>query len=310
MAKSSEPRYLGGQAVLDGVMMRGERTWAVAVRTPDGDIDVSVHDVPGWSERWAKTPIVRGVTTLAESLTLGFRALHRSSQVALPEEEQVSSKAMGATMGIALVFFMVIFILAPALAARVIDNFIPLDGYWLHVVEGALRLAIFLAYLVLIGFLPDVRRVFQYHGAEHKTIAAYENDVELTPESAQQFSTEHVRCGTNFLLTVMVITIVVYAFVGRPSVLVVIGSRIVLIPLIAGISYEVIRFAARHMGWAWVRIAMKPGLALQRLTTREPTLDQLEVAIASARAVFTAEQLAEVEARPAQRVSTKVALSG
>jgi len=310
MAESSEPRYLGGQAVLDGVMMRGERIWAVAVRTPNGDIDVSVHDVPGWAERWARTPIVRGVTTLVESLTLGFRALHRSSQVALPEEEQVSSKAMGATMGIALAFFMAIFILAPALAARVVDHFYSLGGYWIHVVEGALRLTIFLGYLILIGFLPDVRRVFQYHGAEHKTIAAYENQVELTPESAQQFTTEHVRCGTNFLLTVMIITIVVYAFVGRPSLLVVIGSRIVLIPLIAGISYEVIRFAARHMQWAWVRIAMKPGLALQRLTTREPTLDQLQVAIASVRAVLTAEQLAEVEARPTRRASTQVALSG
>jgi uncharacterized protein YqhQ len=143
--------------------------------------------------------------------------------------------------------------------------------------------------------------VFQYHGAEHKAIAAYENDVEVTAESAQRFSTAHVRCGTNFLLTVMVVTIVVYSFVGRPGWLMLIASRLVLIPLIAGLSYEVIRFAAQHMDWAWVRVLMKPGLLLQRLTTREPALDQVEVAVASLRAVFTAEQLAEVESRATRR---------
>jgi uncharacterized protein YqhQ len=163
--------------------------------------------------------------------------------------------------------------------------------------EGGVRLAIFLGYLVLIGFLPDIKRVFQYHGAEHKAIAAYENDVELTPESAQRFTTEHVRCGTNFLLTVMVVTIFVYSFVGRPALPLLVLSRIVLIPVVAGLAYEVIRFAARHMDKRWVRVAMIPGLSLQKLTTREPTLDQLEVAITSLRAVMTAEQLAEVEAR-------------
>ena len=139
--------------------------------------------------------------------------------------------------------------------------------------------------------------MFQYHGAEHKAIAAYENDAPLTPESAQRFTTQHVRCGTNFLLTVMVVTIIVYSFVGRPSWPYLIGSRIVLIPLIAGLSYEVIRYAARHMQYRWVRILMRPGLLLQKLTTREPSLDQVEVAIVSLRAVLTAEQLAEVNAR-------------
>jgi uncharacterized protein YqhQ len=161
---------------------------------------------------------------------------------------------------------------------------------------------LFIGYLLLVGRLKDIRRVFQYHGAEHKTIAAYENDVELTPETAQQFSTAHVRCGTNFLLIVMVVAVFVYAVIPRPNLWFVIASRIVLVPLIAGLSYEVIRLAAKNMNRAWVRTLMRPGLLLQRLTTREPDLDQLEVAIASLRAVFTAEQRVEVDARSGRRV--------
>ncbi len=163
--------------------------------------------------------------------------------------------------------------------------------------EGIARLAIFVLYLAAISRVRDIRRVFQYHGAEHKAIAAYENGVELTPETAQQFSTAHVRCGTNFLLTVMVVAILVYSVIPRPNLLFVIGSRVVLIPVIAGLSYEVIRLAARNMQHRFVRALMRPGLLLQRLTTREPELDQLEVAIASLRAVMTADQLADVDAR-------------
>lgn len=297
MAKDPEPRYMGGQAVMDGVMMRGATTWAVAVRTEDGDVEVAVHDAPSWAERWSRIPLVRGVMTLAESLTLGMRALMWSATRQLPEDEQISSGALGWAMAIALVLFTALFILLPALAAKGLGSIVGQSGWEFDVAEGVLRLAIFLGYLALIARMADVRRVFQYHGAEHKAIAAYENDVELTPESAQRFTTEHVRCGTNFLLTVMVLTIVVYSFVGRPGWLVLVASRIVLIPVIADLSYEVIRFAAKHMHWRWVRAAMRPGLLLQRMTTREPTLDQLEIAIASLRAVLTAEQLAEVEAR-------------
>jgi uncharacterized protein YqhQ len=288
---------MGGQAVMEGVMMRGERTWAVAVRDLEGEIDVEVHDAPTWAQRWSKVPLVRGVMTLAESLALGFKALSWSANKQVPEEERLSPKAIGWTMGVALLFFMGIFILLPAFGARGLNRWLPLEGFWLHAAEGALRLSLFIGYILLVGRLADIRRVFEYHGAEHKTIAAYENNVEVTPESAQRFTTEHVRCGTNFLLTVMVITIVVYAFFGRPALPMLIASRVLLIPLIAGISYEIIRFAARHMDSRWMRIAMRPGLALQRLTTRQPSLDQLEVAIASLKAVMTAEQLAEVEAR-------------
>jgi uncharacterized protein YqhQ len=290
---------MGGQAVVEGVMMRGATTWAVAVRDPDGSVKVDVREVPGWAERYRNIPVVRGVMGLVESLGLGYRALTWSANQQVPPEDQVSEKVMGWSVGIAAIAFSALFILLPALAGRSL-------GHLFHgsfpIVEGIARLAIFVVYLLAISRLRDIRRVFQYHGAEHKAIAAYENDVELTPETAQQFSTAHVRCGTNFLLTVMVVAILVYAVIPRPNLLFVIGSRIVLVPLIAGLSYEVIRMAARNMQRGFVRAAMRPGLLLQRLTTREPDLDQLEVAITSLRAVMTADQLADVEARVGRRV--------
>src|SRR5712691_7214379 len=258
----AQPRYMGGQAVLEGVMMRGASKWAVAVRDRDGSIKVDVRDVPGWAERYSKLPVVRGVMALVESLGLGYRALTWSANQQVPAEEQVSEKVMGGAVGIAVVVFSALFILLPALAGRSL-------GHLFHgsfpIVEGIARLAIFVAYLLAIGRMRDIRRVFQYHGAEHKSIAAYENGVELTPETAQQFSTAHVRCGTNFLLTVMVVAIVVYSVIPRPSLLFVVGSRVVLIPLIAGLSYEVIRISARNIQRRWVRALMRPGLLLQKL---------------------------------------------
>jgi uncharacterized protein YqhQ len=298
MSKQAAPRYMGGQAVMEGVMMRGATSWAIAVRTPEGEIEVVTDAAPRWAEKYAHLPFVRGVTTLVESLNLGFKALTWSANRQVPEDEQMPPGAMGWAVAIALLFFSAVFLVLPALAVRGVDDWLGFSGFWSQVIEGVLRLSLFVGYIVLIGQMKDIRRVFQYHGAEHKAIAAYENDVELTPESAQQFTTEHVRCGTNFLLTVMVITIFVYSFIGRPGWALLILSRIVLLPVIAGVSYEVIRFAARHMDRAWVRVAMKPGLLLQRLTTRQPSLDQVEVAVASLRAVLTAEQLAEVDARP------------
>lgn len=295
----AEPRYMGGQAVLEGVMMRGSSSWAVAIRDPDGAIQLEVREVPGWSERYRDIPIVRGVMGLGESLGLGFRALTWSANQQVPEEDRISEKVMGWTVGVAALVFSTLFIVLPALAGR---SF----GHLFHgsfpLFEGIARLAIFVVYLLAISRLRDIRRVFQYHGAEHKAIAAYENGVELTPRTAQQFSTAHVRCGTNFLLTVMVVAILVYAVIPRPNLLFVIGSRVVLVPLIAGLSYEVIRLAAKNMQRGFVRALMKPGLLLQRLTTRPPDLDQLEVAIASLRAVMTAEQLADVDTRAGQLV--------
>jgi uncharacterized protein YqhQ len=295
----ADVRYVGGQAVVEGVMMRGEATWAVAVRRPDGDIVVDVRDVPGWAEKYRNIPLVRGFTTLAESMGLGYRALTWSANEQMPEEEQVSERAMGWTIIVAVVFFSAIFIVIPAFAGKGLSNLF--HGSF-PIVEGVVRLALFVGYLLLVGRFNDIKRVFQYHGAEHKAIAAYENDVEMTPETAQQFSTAHVRCGTNFLLIVMVVAVFVYSVIPRPSIWFVIGSRIVLVPVIAGLSYEVIRLAAKNMQRRWVRVLMRPGLLLQRLTTREPDLGQLEVAIASLRAVFTAEQRVEVDARAGRRV--------
>ncbi|MDQ1519722.1 MAG: hypothetical protein QOI55_795 [Actinomycetota bacterium] len=294
-ASKPEPVYFGGQAVLEGVMMRGANTWAVAARKEDGEIEIVVHDVPRWSEKYRHIPLVRGIASLRESLSLGYRALTWSANQQMPPDEQVPEKAMGWTIVIAVAFFSALFLVIPALAGRDIGH--TFDFMPGHLAEGALRLVIFVAYLSLISLIKDIRRVFQYHGAEHKTIAAYENGAELTPEAAQRFTTAHVRCGTNFMLTVMVVAIGVYTFVPTHTVLQTVASRIVLIPLIAGLSYEVIRLAAKNMHRRSVRVLMTPGLWLQRLTTREPSLDQLEVAIASLRAVLSADQLAEVEAR-------------
>jgi uncharacterized protein YqhQ len=290
---------MGGQAVLEGVMMRGASTWAVAVRDPDGSIKLDVRDVPGWAERYRNIPVVRGVMGLGESFGLGYRALTWSANQQVPPEDQVSEKVLGWAVAGAALAFSALFILLPALAGRSLSN--RFHGSF-PIVEGVARLAIFVVYLLAIGRMRDIRRVFQYHGAEHKAIAAYENGVELTPETAQQFSTAHVRCGTNFLLTVMVVAIIVYSVIPRPNLLFVIGSRVVLIPLIAGLSYEVIRLSAKNMNNAVVRAAMRPGLLLQRLTTRQPELDQLEVAITSLRAVMSAEQIADVDARAGLRV--------
>jgi uncharacterized protein YqhQ len=291
---ADEPRYMGGQAVLEGVMMRGATQYAIAVRDPEGNIKVDVRPVPGWADRYRNIPVVRGVMGLGESLGLGYRALTWSANQQMPEEEQVSEKALGVGVGVAVLVFSALFIVLPLLAGRSLSHLV--HGSF-PVMEGLVRLAIFIVYLLVIGFLGDIKRVFQYHGAEHKAIAAYENDVELTPETAQQFSTAHVRCGTNFLLTVMVVAILVYSVIPRPNIWFLIGSRIVLIPVIAGLSYEVIRLSARNIHRRWVRALMKPGLLLQRLTTREPDLQQLEVAITSLRAVMSADQIAEVDAR-------------
>lgn len=296
MAKAPDPRYVGGQAVVEGVMMRGATTWAVAVRSENGEIVTQLNEAPGWSQNWAKFPIARGIATLVESMSLGVRALTWSANQSVPEEEQLSKGAMGWTVAFGMLLFSGIFIVAPAIGTRALGNRLE-GGIAFNLVEGLVRLSLFLGYLLVIGRVPDIRRVFEYHGAEHKAIAAYENDVELTPESAQRFTTQHVRCGTNFLLTVMVMTILIYSVFGRPSWQMLIASRILLIPLVAALSYEVIRAASRNMSKRWVVLMMKPGLALQRLTTREPSLDQLEVAIVSLKAVLSAEELAEVEAR-------------
>ncbi len=292
----------GGQAVIEGVMMRGARHAAVAVRNPRSEIVVHEEPLtaPIYTSRWGKLPFVRGLALLWDALGLGFRALMWSANVALEDEPQAEFKGPVAwgTVAVSLVLGVGIFFLTPFLLARLADSYVN-NSFVMHVIEGVVRLALFLAYIVLIGRVPEIQRVFAYHGAEHKTINAYEGRADLTPASVARFSLLHPRCGTGFLLVVMVVSIFVFGLVGRPSLLVGIVSRIVLIPVIAGISYEFIRFSAkRYQTNRLIRWLITPSLALQRLTTREPDAGMLQVAIAALESVLRAEGTLEETGEP------------
>jgi len=286
----------GGQAVLEGVMMRSPSSWAVAVRTPEGDITEVVREIESPMQRrkvW-RLPVVRGVIALGESLAIGFRALAISANVASQERDehgeiktQIGRGQIIFSFAIAIGFALMLFKVGPAL----LTSWLPIESTGLFVVvEGVIRVAVFIGYILLISLLPDLRRVFQYHGAEHKTINALEADAELTPASVQKFSLIHPRCGTAFLLWVMVIAIFVFAFVGRPVWYWLIASRILLLPVIAGIAYELIRYAGMHRSNRLLMALLAPGLWLQRLTTREPTDDQVEVSIRALRRVLEREE--------------------
>jgi uncharacterized protein YqhQ len=294
---------IGGQAVLEGVMMRGPSNWSVAVRTPQGDITQVSQSIksPMARSRWFRLPIVRGIVALGESLAIGFRALAISANVAAREEGEDGEVTTELTKGqlifafaIAIGFAIALFKVTPAL----ITNWLPIETTGAFVVvEGVIRVTIFVIYLGLISLLPDLRRVFQYHAAEHKAINAYEAGEELVPERVQRFSLIHPRCGTAFLLWVMVIAIFVFAFFGRPVWYWLIVSRILLLPVIAGLAYELIRFAGRHTDNRLLMTLLAPGLWLQRLTTREPTLDQVEVSIRALREVLEREGRSSPETR-------------
>jgi uncharacterized protein YqhQ len=295
---------IGGQAVLEGVMMRSPSSWAVAVRKPDGKIAQVVNEIasPMAKRRIWRLPVIRGVIALGESLAIGFRALAISANYAAAgensnsdstgeEEEEVSTELSRGQLifafAIAIGFAVMLFKVTPAL----ITNWLPVHGTsGFVVVEGGIRVVLFVGYLALISLLPDLRRVFQYHAAEHKAINCYEAGDELTPENVQRHSLIHVRCGTAFLLWVMVIAIFVFAFFGHPVWYWLIGTRILLLPVIAGLAYELIRFAGKHADNRVVRWLLAPGLWLQRLTTRQPTLDQLEVSIRALEQVLEREQ--------------------
>jgi uncharacterized protein YqhQ len=286
---------IGGQAVLEGVMMRGPSNWALAVRKPDGEIaEVNQPIRSVMARHWFfRLPVVRGVIALGESLAIGFRALAISANYAAQEEgedgevqTELSRGAIIFAFAIAIGFALMLFKVTPVL----ITNWLPVDATGSFVIiEGLIRVAIFIAYLLVISLLPDLRRVFQYHAAEHKVINAYEAGEELVPERVQKFSLIHPRCGTAFLLWVMVIAIFVFAFLGRPPLPWLIASRILLLPLIAGLAYELIRFAGKHTGNRALMTLLAPGLWLQRLTTREPSLDQLEVSISALKEVLQLE---------------------
>ena len=286
----------GGQAVLEGVMMRSPSSWAVAVRTPEGEITEVVREIesPMQRRRLWRLPVIRGVIALGESLAIGFRALAISANVASQERDengeiqtQIGRGQIIFSFALAIGFALMLFKVGPAL----LTSWLPIESTGAFVViEGVIRVTVFIGYILLISLLPDLRRVFQYHGAEHKTINALEAGVELTPANVQKFSLIHPRCGTAFLLWVMVIAIFVFAFVGRPEWYWLITSRIVLLPVIAGLAYEVIRYAGTHQSNRVLMTLLAPGLWLQRLTTREPTDDQVEVSILALQRVMERER--------------------
>jgi uncharacterized protein YqhQ len=303
--------YYGGQAVIEGVMMRGRRQMAVAVRAPDGQ--VVVHEEPLaaaiYTHNWGQWPFVRGVTMLWDALGLGMRALLWSADVAVKEEGQEEVQFTGpvawTTVAVALAFAIGIFFFLPTLAAKWLS---PLGAGALLVslIEGVIRLVLFLLYLWGIGFMPDIRRVFAYHGAEHKTINAYESGAPLTPASITRFTTAHTRCGTSFLLSVMIISIFVFAPFHFDNLFLRLASRLILIPVVAGIAYEFMRFTAAHTDSPLVRLLIAPGLSLQRLTTRQPDDAMIECAIAALKPVLAADGIeldAPTEAVQAPSVS-------
>ncbi len=304
---ASRDAPVGGQAVLEGVMMRGVSTWAVAVRRLPaedaqaqlGSIDVRAFPLVSWSRRRRvyRLPIIRGVVALGESLAIGLRALSISANAQLPEEgQEVSGAAWTATVAVSVAFAIGLFFVVPVGLASLVRNQLGSSSVLFWAVEGVLRTAIFLAYLALLSRVPDLRRVFEYHGAEHKVISCFEAEDELTPERAKLYSRLHPRCGTSFLLVVMIVAIIVFAPIGLPAWYLLLATRILGVPVIAGLSFEVIKWAGRNRRRPWVRAIMYPGLQLQRLTTREPDLDQLAVSIAALDAVLAVETPGEASA--------------
>ena len=307
VAKRDAP--VGGQAVLEGVMMRGVSTWAVAVRNPEGAVELTSESLVPWAKRnrlW-RLPIIRGVVALGESMKIGFKALAISANAQLEEDEEgepeeIGGWVWGLTIALSLALAIGLFFVIPVgLTSLIKDQLGSALLFWL--VEGVLRTAIFIGYIVAISRLPDLRRVFEYHGAEHKTISCYEAEDELVPARAKLYSRLHPRCGTSFLLIVMVIAIFVFAPIGLPAWYWLLASRILGIPLIAGLSYEVIKWAGKNRRKRWVRALMWPGLMLQNLTTREPDEEQLAVAIAALEKVLEEETPGEGSESPIEIVA-------
>jgi len=308
---------VGGQAVLEGVMMRGVSNWAVAVRKPTeeqlldadggpiaamGEVEVTTFplDSAMRRHRLLRLPIIRGVVALGGSMVIGFRALEVSANAQMPvedaeEQEEIPRAVWAGTVIVAMVLAIVLFFLIPVGLTSLIKHQLGSSLlFWL--VEGLIRTSLFLGYMLLLSRVRDLRRVFEYHGAEHKTISCYEAGLELTPENAKRFSRLHPRCGTSFLLVVMIVAIFVFAPIGLPAWYWLMATRVLGVPVIAGISFELIKFAGRNRSRPWVRAVMWPGLKLQLLTTREPDLAQLEVAIAALKAVLARETPGELSA--------------
>ena len=297
------PSTYGGQALIEGVMIRGQTNVSIAVRRPSGEILVETQPI-GW--RWARTirriPFVRGVIVLSEMLVVGTRALIFSANVATEEEGSdeteskgpggLSSLAVGGSVAVSLLLAIAIFFATPVFATRLLDSFLDTSNLWSNVIEGTIRLLMFVGYIALIGLMPDIRRVFAYHGAEHMTIHAREHGQPLDVPSIRQYGTAHPRCGTAFILVVMVVAIIVHVFWTPPGLVDRVLSRIVVLPLIAGLSYEIIRFSGFHADNFLVKAIIWPNLLLQALTTRQPDDDQIEVAISALNGAVEADRVA------------------
>jgi uncharacterized protein YqhQ len=291
----------GGQAVIEGVMMRGAHSSAVAVRDPDGRI--VIHEQPLnqalYRGRISKTPFIRGLVGLWDALGLGTRALMWSADIAMGEEEEVNFNGpIGfATIAFALVLGIGLFFLLPTSAATGIQNLLNLHSapFLVNLIEGTIQLTVLITYISVIGRMSDVKRLFGYHGAEHKTINAYEAGAELTPEVVAKYPIEHPRCGTAFLLTVVFVSVMVFSLLGRPPFALLVLSRVLLIPVIAGIAYELLRYTARNIDKPLIRRIVAPNLALQHLTTREPDMDMIEVAITAFKRVLLSENIISEE---------------
>lgn len=292
----------GGQAVIEGVMMRGSKGYAIAVRNPEGEIVIKEEPITSaiYNGFWSKVPFIRGLGLLWDSFGLGMKALTYSADVAMGEEDSFSGPAAAGTVVVSLLMSVALFFLLPAgLAAGIHALFGELPTLVDNIIEGLIRLAIVLAYIWGVGRMADIARVFQYHGAEHKTINAYEAGAELTPESVGTFPLEHPRCGTGFLLVIVVISVIIFAMLGDMNIWLRFLTRILFVPLIAGIAYEYIKFTARRLENPLIAALVKPQLWLQKLTTNEPTPEMLAVSIAALERVLEAEQIGKTEALPA-----------
>ncbi|HUT96568.1 MAG TPA: DUF1385 domain-containing protein [Dehalococcoidales bacterium] len=274
--------YYGGQAVIEGVMMRGRKAMVTAVRRPGGDLAMDTRLLGGIYAGWMRrTPLLRGVIVLIEVMVLGMKTLLYSANVSLEEEKaEISGWLVWLLVGVSLAVAVVLFFMAPLFLTKLLGSYVT-SPVMFSLIEGLIRVAIMIVYLWAIGLMPDIKRYFAYHGAEHKTVNAYEGGVPLEVEAVKNYSTAHVRCGTSFLFTVVIIAIIIFAVVGLPATWMLVLSRIVLLPVIAALAYEVIYLSGRHADNVFVRVLMAPGRWLQRLTTREPDDAQLEVAIAA-----------------------------
>jgi hypothetical protein len=287
----AEDFHYGGQAVIEGVMMRGRHHLTMAVRSPEGEVRLSTRRLPSaYTGKIRKVPLIRGVLVLAETLVLGIQVLFDSANVALGEEnKKIAGPLLWGTLALSLGFTVALFFLTPLFLTSVIESHLGDSSIVSNLVEGVIRIAIFVLYLALINLIPDIRDIFAYHGAEHKAVNAYEDKAPMETEAVRKYSTAHVRCGTSFIFAVLIIAIVVFTLLGDQPLWLRVVSRIVLIPVIAALGYEFTRISARFAGNRVMRVFFSPGLLMQRLTTREPSDDKVEVAITALKGVIEAD---------------------